>query len=96
MNKNKKMRKVYFSEVEWYPVWVIDNDVSPEDKIEISETDYKEIVDTFRKFKKIQNKIEKLVMEKYFYSRVVVGLNKATEAFKELSGIMNDEVKKLN
>jgi hypothetical protein len=97
MNKNKKLRKVYFQDAEWYPIWIIDNDNGlPLDgiEVEISEKDYKEIMDIFKKFLKTQNKIEELIEKHFIESTYAIrNLNEATKVIKELHGIMKDVVK---
>jgi len=99
MDKNKKLRKVYFREVEWYPVWVVENSdgLPPVGiEVEVSEKDYKEIMDTFKKFKKTQDKIEKLVAKRFSPSNIIVGLDEAMKKFKELHEIMKEVVDKFN
>ena len=94
---NKKLRKVYFKEVEWYPVWVVDDSdgLPPVGiEVEVSEKDYKEIMDAFEQFKKTQDKIEELIEKHSIGSTYTTKtLDEVIKVVKELDKIMNDIVK---
>jgi len=94
---NKKLRKVYFKEVEWYPVWVVDDSdgLPPVGiEVEVNEKDYKEIMDTFEQFKKTQDKIKELIETNYIRSTyTIMTLDEIIKVVKALDKAMNDIVK---